>query len=122
VADGELGGGAMAGIGLPSSEFIARATPGTIGDGTSTGSKREAWRTHLAGLERQKTVKEGVRLPKAAAGLLCTAARQRKPSKRKLKGERVGRLRINDPHPSVTYGSGQIDGFVALLPSSSGGY
>jgi hypothetical protein len=121
VAVGELGGGAMAGIGLPSSEFIARATPGTIGDGTSMGSKREAWRTHLAGLERRKSVKEGVRLPKAVADLLCTAARQRKPSKQKLKGERVGRLRINDPHPSVTYGGGQIDGFVALLSSSSGG-
>jgi hypothetical protein len=40
---GELGGGAMAGIGLPSPEFITRATPGTIGDGTSTGSKREVW-------------------------------------------------------------------------------
>jgi hypothetical protein len=113
VADGELGGDAMAGIGLPSPEFFARATPGTNGDGTNTGSKREAWRTHLAGLERRKSAKEGVRLPKAAADLLCTAARQRKPSKRKSKGERVGRLRINDPHPSVTYGGGQFDGFVA---------
>jgi hypothetical protein len=121
VVGGELGGGAMAGIVLSSPKFIARATPGTIGDGTSTRSKREVWRTHLAGLERQKPVKEGVRLPKAAADLLCMAARQSKPSKRKLKGERVGRLRNNDPHPSVTYGGGQIDEFVALLPSLSGG-
>jgi hypothetical protein len=121
VAGGELGGGAMARIGLPSPEFIARATPGTIRDGTSTGSKREVWRTHLARLERRKSVKEGVRLPKAAVDLLCTAARQRKPSKRKLKGERVGRLRINDPHPSVTYGGGQTDEFIALLLSLSGG-
>jgi hypothetical protein len=75
VVGSELGGGAMAGIGLPSPEFIARATPGTIGDGTCTGSKREAWRTHLAGLERRKSVKKGVRLPKVAADLLCTVAK-----------------------------------------------
>jgi hypothetical protein len=43
VAGGELGGGAMAEIGLSSPEFIARATPGTIGDGISMGSKREVW-------------------------------------------------------------------------------
>jgi hypothetical protein len=122
VADGELDGGAMAGIGLPSPEFIARATPGTIGDGTSTGSKREAWRTHLAELERRKSVKEGVRLPKAAADLLCTATSQRKPSKQKLKGEGAWRLRKNDPNPSVTCGGGRIHEFVELLPSLSGGY
>jgi hypothetical protein len=86
VAGDELGGGAMAGIGLPSPEFIAKATPGTIGDRTSTGSKSRQWRTHLAGLERRKLVKEGVRLPKAAADLLCTAARQSKPSEAKIEG------------------------------------
>jgi hypothetical protein len=75
VADGELGGDAMAEIGLPSPEFIARVIPGTIEDGTSTGSKSRQWRTHIAGLERRKSIKEGVRLPKAAADLLCTAAR-----------------------------------------------
>jgi hypothetical protein len=75
VAGGELGGGAMVRIGLSSPEFITRAILGTIGDGTSTGSKSRQWRTHLAGLERRKSIKEGVRLPKAATDLLCTAAR-----------------------------------------------
>jgi hypothetical protein len=39
VAGGELDGGAMARIGIPSPKFIARAILGTIDDGTSTGSK-----------------------------------------------------------------------------------
>jgi hypothetical protein len=75
VAGGELDGGAMAGIGIPSPEFIARVISGTIEDGASTGSKSRQLRTHLAGLERRKSIEEGVRLPKAAAVLPCTAAR-----------------------------------------------
>jgi hypothetical protein len=39
VAGGELDGGAMVGIGIPSPKFIARAISSTIEDGTSTGSK-----------------------------------------------------------------------------------
>jgi hypothetical protein len=39
VAGGKQDGGAMAGIGIPSPEFIARAISGTIDDGTSMGSK-----------------------------------------------------------------------------------
>jgi hypothetical protein len=77
----------MAGIGLSSPEFIARAIPDTSGHETSAKRKRRSSLTHQDGSRQRKSDRDGIRLPKADGELLYTTVRQSKPTEAKIEGK-----------------------------------
>jgi hypothetical protein len=84
---GELDCGAMAGIGLSSAEFVARAIPDTSGHGTSAKRKRRSLRTHQDCSRQRKSDRDGVRLSKADGELLYMTVRQSEPTEAKIEGK-----------------------------------